>query len=136
MSQISFAQPSQVSMVERKKSNYALPAAIVGGVGLASGYAGHKHGLKEIAKAAAKCDEELIRNDLLKFWKWENGVPASSKEFFEKAVKGELDFAKKALESTKKFYKGAGLAAGIAAAGVTALLIGLSSLIFGGKKEA
>lgn len=135
ISQVSFGQAPQV---QGQKRNYAIPAAIAGGAGIVGGYAGHRYAAKEIAKAAAKCDENLIRNELLKFWKWENGVPESSKAFFEKAVKSELDFAKKALESTKKFYKGSGLAAGLAVTALTGIIIGGLSLLRGNnaKKEA
>lgn len=118
-----------------QKNNYVIPAAIVGGVGIAAGYSAHKAGKTAIAEAAAKCDETLIRNNLLKFHHWENGVPESSKDFFEKAVKGDVNFAKKVLENKKEFYKGIGLKSGIAAAAATAILIGLSSLLFGKKGE-
>ncbi len=134
-SQVSFAQATQAPYVQSKKRNYTLPAVIAGGAGIAGGYSAHKYAAKQIAKAAAKCDENLIRNDLLKFWKWENGVPESSKAFFEDAVKGQLNFAKKALENTKKFYKGSGLAAGLACTALVAIIIGCSSLV-AGKKQA
>lgn len=128
MTQVSMTHTPQV---QHQKRSYVLPAAIAGGVGISAGYLTHREGLSKIAKVAAECDEQLIRNDLLRFWKWENGVPESSKKFFEDAVKKSFDFAKRKLQSTKNFYKGAALQCGLCAAAVTGLLIGLSSLLFG-----
>lgn len=139
INQVSFAQ-AEKPQVQNQKRNYALPAVIVAGVGGAAGYSAHKNATAAIAETAAKCDETLIKNDLLKFWHWENGVPEASKAFFEDAVKGRLDFAKKCLESTKKFYKGHALQMGVVAAAATALVIGTASIVKGmmsnSKKEA
>ena len=123
---VSAVPPSQV---KPQKRNYVLPAVVSAGVGVAAGYSGHKNAVAAISEAAAKCNETLIRNDLLKFWHFEKGVPEASKAFFEGAVKDNLDFAKKSLEMTKKFYKGHGWQMGVAVAGATALMFGLYSLI-------
>lgn len=123
---VSAVPPSQV---KPQKRNYVLPAVVSAGVGVAAGYSGHKNAVAAISEAAAKCNETLIRNDLLKFWHWEKGVPENSKAFFERAVKSRLDHAKNWLDTTKNFYKGHSLHMGVAAAGATALMFGLYSLI-------
>lgn len=115
--------------VKPQKRNYVLPAVVSAGVGLAAGYSAHRNATAAIAEATAKCDETLIQNNLLKFWHFEKGVPENFKAFFEDAVKTRLDHAKNWLDTTKNFYKGHGWQMGVAAAGATALMFGLYSLI-------
>lgn len=142
LNQVSFAQ-AQRPQEQNKKGSYLFPAVATvtsAGVGTLAGYSAHKTAKAAIAKAAAKCDENLIRSDLAKFFHFENGIPENSKAFFEHSVKSKLNFAKECLEHTKDFYKGAGLHNGIAVGGCVALAFGLykliTTLMTNHKKEA
>ena len=129
---------SQAPVVQGRsqKSRYIASAALSVGVGAVSGYSAHLHAKNEIAQAAAKCDEALIRKKLLNFSNWSNGIPEASQEFFERMVQNQMKFAKTCLENTKKFYKGYAMETAIVATTVTALLTYIASLAFGGQKKS